>query len=369
MSINTNSAINNIRTFAGSVGKTARRLNRIAIRELKSDNVSYTFPKATAEDLKRLTSKKIEDTYKRVKWTNPKDGKVYHILEEGRSKKGIDVRILSSEGEFIKNAQLQPKTVVIFDQFKNLCGLRNMLRLRFPKYPAHGEIVETYLRRANPFVTVEHLEHKKNIFEMIKYRGQLPQTLTNKRFAELDEQISKGRKVDYISISEVSVCDIGELSHKTGKEQKDAINESVFNGILEPMKRLFSSITQKGTRIFASASNEAEVPKQKVNTMLAIDGVEGVGSLIKRGSQARIASDSASRNSTFTQHYEARNFHGRVVEENGQILGINITGQPGAELPYNEKNKTLLRDIGGTSFSTPIRVGKIALNDMMEGIL
>ena len=39
-------------------------------------------------------------------------------------KKGINIRILSSEGEFIKNATLEPKTIVIFDQFKNLGGIR-----------------------------------------------------------------------------------------------------------------------------------------------------------------------------------------------------------------------------------------------------
>ena len=58
-----------------------------------------------------------------------------------------------------------------------------------------------------------------------------------------------------------------------------------------------------------------------------------------------------------------------LSEENGKKIGINITGLPGTDLPYNKKKKHLLRFIQGTSYSTPIRVGKIALNDMMEGII
>ena len=364
-----NLSINKFRTidvFANKAGKTARRLNQLAIKELKSEKIEYTYPKATVEDLKRLTSKKIEDTYKRVTWTNPNDGKVYHILEEGRNKEGINVRILSSEGEFIKNAILKPKTIVIFDQFKNMGGLRSLLKFKRDTYPSHGEIVETYLRRTNPFATIKRLEHKKNIFEQIKYRGTLPVSLTEKRFEELNKQLNKGKKADYISMSEVAVCDIGDFSRTSGNMQKVAIESNIIQKDFLNLSKIFKSIINKGSRIFMSASNELENPKQKVNAFLAIDGIEGVGSLARNG---KIARDSASRNSIFTQHYEQRSFQGEIVEENGEILGINITGKPGAELPYNKKYKHLLRDIAGTSYSTPIRVGKISLNDMMKGIL
>ncbi len=364
-----NISVNNIKTidtFTTKAGKIARRLNQLAIKELKSEAIEYTYPKATAKDLKLLTSKRLEDTYKKVSWTNPKDGKVYHILEEGRSKKGINVRILASDGEFIKNATLKPKTIVIFDQFKNLGSLRSLLKFKLNKTPNHGEIVETYLKRTNPFANIERVNHKKNLLEMIKYRGQLPIDLTEKRFQELDKTIKNGHNIDYISISEVAMCDIGELSHSKGIEQKEAIQDSILKGELSPLTNIFKSIINKGTKIFMSASNEPKNPSQKVNAFLAIDGVEGVGGLARNG---KIAKDSASRKSIFTPHYEQRTFQGKLVEENGEILGINITGKPGAELPYNKKYKHLLRIIGGTSYSTPIRVGKLSLNDMMEGIL
>lgn len=368
MSISVNNHAS-VKIFANSVGKMARKLNKQALRELAADKIVYTFPKATAEDLQRLTSKTLEDSYKRVRWVNPKDGKVYFILENGRSKKGISVRILSSEGEFIKNARLKPKTIVIFDQFKNLGWARNLLKGKFAQISSHGEIVETFLRRTNPFATIEHIEHKQNIFELLKYRGQLPQKLMNKRFAKLKKQIEKGHNVDYISISEVSVGDIGNLCKKQGHIQKSIIQQNVFKGPLADLKEIFSSIIKKGTRIFTSASNEPVNPQQKVNVMLAIDGVEGVGAIVKNPKGVRIAPDSASRNSIFTQHYEQKNYHGRIVEENGKILGINITGQPGVDVPYNKKNQSLLREISGTSFATPVRVAKIALNDMMKDIL
>ena len=363
-----NLSVNNITPitrFSTEIGKTARRLNQLAIRDLKSEKIEYTFPKATAEDLKRLTSKKMEDTYKRVTWTNPKDGKVYHILEEGRNKEGVNVRILSSEGEFIKNATLKPKTIVLFDQFKNISGLRNLLKFRFRKNAAHGEIVETFLKRANPFANIERLNHKKNLYELIKYRGRLPQSLVDKRFEELNKSMAKGHKVDYISMTESNDYEFEELAAKSGSIRKKIIQDEFLDKEYLPITKTIRSILKKGCRFFATAGNEQN-PKQCVSIYLAIDGVEGVGSLAGKG---KIAWDSASRNSIFTQHYEQRSFQGHLVRENGKILGINITGQPGVELPYKKKYEYLLRGIGGTSYSTPTRVGKVSLNDMMEGIL
>ena len=187
-----------------------------------------------------------------------------------------------------------------------------------------------------------------------------------KRFEELNKEMKNGKKVDYISMSEVAVCDIGDLSNTNGNMQKVAIESNIIEKDFKSLAQTFKSIIHKGSRIFMSASNEPINPKQKVNAFLAIDGVEGVGGLARNG---KIATDSASRNAIFTQHYEQRTFQGTIVEENGEILGINITGKQGAELPYNKKYQHLLRPIGGTSYSTPIRVGKISLNDMMKGIL
>lgn len=368
MSLSLNGTADITKVFVGKIGRTARALNKVVVKELSRDKLEYSFPKATTEDLRRLTSKKIEDSYKRARWVNPKDGKVYHLLEEGRSKDGVNVRILSSEGEFVKNALLPNKTIVIFDQFKSLGVLKNLFKFKFHNNLSHGEIVETYLRRTNPFATIKRLGHKKNVFEMIKYKGDLPTKLMDKRFKELEKQIQNGENIDYISISEATMCNIGDFSKHNGEKQKRIIDK-MFSGIMFATKNILNRISKNGTRIFVSAGNEANKTKEKVNYLLAIDGVEGVGSLTKLGNKVIVAPNSASRNSVFTQHYEQRTFQGKLVKENDKIIGINITGQSGTDLPYNKKNKQLLRPITGTSYSTPIRVGKVSLNDMMEGIL
>ena len=79
----------------------ARKLNQIAIKQAKQP-ISTTFSKATADDLRRLTSETFEDSFSRVRWTNPRDGKVYYLLKQSETGDGnILVRILDHEGAFI----------------------------------------------------------------------------------------------------------------------------------------------------------------------------------------------------------------------------------------------------------------------------
>lgn len=338
--------------FATEAGKVARSLNRIAMRTCKADKMGYTFPKATPEDFARLTSKKIEDSYKRVTWTNPEDNKVYHILEEGRKEGKVQVRILNSEGEFVKNAELEPKNIVIFDNFFS------------PRGVTHGEMMETFIKRFNPFANIERLEHKKGIIENIRYHGQLPMGLELKRFRELEGQIEKGKKVDYISVSETHLVDIADVAKSNGSVQQEYVAQSPYIREIEPVyKRIMSS----GTRIIEAAGNEMNFAKEVASDRLAIEGVEGVGSLRGR----RIASDSCSRNSVFTQHYEQRNYSAKLVtDESGKAIGINVTGQSGVDMPLTWKTKKLAgRKFGGTSYAVPVRVAKLALNDMMRGII
>ena len=329
--------------FADNIKKITGQLNKIAVREMKCEKLEYTFSKATPEDLRRLTSKSIKDSYKRVTWTNPKDNKVYHILEEGRKNGKVQVRILDKDGDFIKNAELEPKTIMIFDNFFS------------PRGFTHGEMMETFVKRFNPFANVERLEHKKGLFEAIKYRGELPLHLELKRFKELAQKMDKGKKVDYISISEATLVRPEEsLMNKSGKEQQKCIAHSTD---LIELRPVFEKILSKGTRILESAGNNSKYPAEFVNDRLAIEGVEGVGSLVN----GKIAKDSCSRNSVFTQHYEQRTFHATVTKDNNGKIVV---------MPVTWKNKHLAgRNVGGTSYSTPIRVAKLALNDMMEGIL
>ena len=337
--------------FTSARGQVTRALNRIAINANKSERMVYTYSKATPTDLARLTSKKLEDSYKRVTWTNPKDNKVYHILEESREQGKVQVRILDKDGAFVKNAELEPKTIVIFDNFFSPRGL------------THGELMETFAKRFNPFANVERLEHKKGLIENIKYRGQLPAHLETKRFSELLDKMENGKKVDYISVSEVNLVDAEDVAGKAGTIQKEYVAQSPYILNIRP---IFEKIIAKGTRILEASGNEKNCAKVVVSDRLAIDGVEGCGSL----RAGKVAGDSCSRNSIFTQHYEARDYFPRLIkDESGKILGVNITGLEGTDLPLNRKTKRLPNILGGTSYATPIRTAKLALNDMMEGIL
>lgn len=338
--------------FDTQIGKLTRELNKIAVRAQKADKLVYTYPKATPEDLARLTSKKIEDSYKRVTWTNPEDKKVYHILETGRENGKVQVRILDREGAFIKNAELEPKTIVVFDNFYS------------PRGFTHGEMMETFVKRFNPFAKVERLEHKKGLWEMVRFRGQNPMDLETKRFSELAKQMEKGKKVDYISVSESHLVDIEDVAGKPGKVQKEYVALSPYNRDIEPV---FKKITSGGTRIFEAAGNDADFAKVVVSDRLAIDGVEGVGAL----TNGAVSKSSCSRNSVFTQHYEQRAYSAvPVQDEKGRVTGVNITGLEGTDLPLTWKTKKLLgRNFGGTSYAVPVRVAKIALNDMMKGII
>lgn len=339
--------------FATPNGKITRALNKLAIDSTRNlaDGMTYTFLKATPADLQRLTSKSIKDSYKRVTWTNPKDSKVYHLLEEGRNNGKVQVRILDKDGAFVKNAELEPKTIVIFDNFFS------------PRSVTHGELMETFIKRFNPFANVERLEHKKGLIENIRYKGQLPYELEEKRFNELLTQMENGKKVDYISSSVISVFNMEKLAGKSGEVQQQYLS---YSPSLLKIRPIFEKILAKGTRILEASGNDTKNAKTVVSDRLAIKGVEGVGSL----REGKVAFDSCSRNSIFTQHYEQRDYFPRLSKDkNGKILGLNVTGLSGTDLPLNWRTKKIREHIGGTSYATPVRTAKLALNDMMEGIL
>ncbi len=338
--------------FSSVAKKTAQRMNKLAINASKSaDSMSYTYSKATPEDFARLTSKNIKDSYKRVTWTNPEDGKVYHILEEGRNKGKVQVRILDKDGAFIKNAEITPKTIVIFDTFYS------------PRGVTHGEMMETFVKRFNPFANVERLEHKKGLYELIKYRGELPMELETKRFKELADKMDKGKQVDYISVSESNLLNCLQLVGKTGEQQRAILSTSPA---LKDIRPIFERIMSKGTRIFEAAGNDARFSKVKTSDRLAIEGVEGVGSLVN----GKIAKESCSRNSVFTQHYERHSYRPHLVkDENDKIIGVNVTGLSGTDLPLTRKTRKIAPQVNGTSYAVPVRTAKIALNDMLKDVI
>ncbi len=393
----------------------ARRMNSIAARQSKSPVVT-TYSKATPQDLERLMSETIKDSYSRVEWTNPKDGKVYNLLKQGNTGDGkVLVRILDSKGAFVKEAVLKQKEVCIVDVAENI----NSIPLEIL---THGKAVLAYAKRFNPFASYKTIDVTSNF-------GSVSDFKMIDAFDSIIKTINDGEKLDYISISIAAEKRLGD---KNLSEIIKIINDKIKCIVGKKSK----------IRVLFGAGNSGST---SYNAYLA-NGAEGVGALNKSG---KVAEYSASRNSSLTQHYEIGEYSLKVTP-----FGINITGKKGTDIPFpngvcftntkkgnealklideyheclpqiaklekeyrkaercdnfdllktiDEKIKTTYkrRDelesqidrilseflpdksvhssfyeltekgkiIEGTSFATPIRTAKLALNDMMAGIL
>lgn len=266
----------------------ARQMNRIAVHRLKEGTVARTYPKANIQDLKRLTSETIEDSYSRVEWINPKDGKVYNLLKQGETKDGkVIIRILDEDGAFIKEAEFSPKKIMIYDTSGN--------NIDFGKYyeeMSHGETVKRFAQRANPFadiefVNIDHLREKNTIFNRYQNLGD---ELNN-----LHKSILKGNKVDYISLSiglDPKIIPPQGLLEKAGKSLQE------YKATVDSFPTSQFIKYHPNVRILQAASNGG---KDVISPDLMFKSVEGVGALDRNG---KVAAFSASRSSILTQHYE-----------------------------------------------------------------
>ena len=407
--------------FSSIEMQTAQKMNKIALRQAKT-GIQRTFTKATPEDYARLTSTRIKDTYARAEWTNPKDGKVYHLLKEYVTKNGkIKVRILDSEGAFIKEAELTPKIIAIPDIYNvesKYFGL------------AHGDIVTTFAKRHNPFA------------RYIPFDVSLTKLHNQTELREIVEYVNKGNRIDYISGS------IGRFITGKGHKIKEfTLNEQVRT--LKPELFDYEDLSGKGIRILIGSGNaktEEELAEGINNLILSCQPkAEGVGSISPK--TGKLSEFSGSKSSELTQHYEVGEVTPTLTRH-----GINITGLPGTDIKYpnnrlkelsqnpligkpvdkvkalqakiearikelerakmelfsqklpfpelmekskqidqaiqinmqrkkklldysfqliqrNGKYEVALPEITGTSIAAPTRVAKIALNDMMEGII
>lgn len=380
--------------FCTAEMKQAREMNKIASRQIKSP-ITSNFSKATAEDLRRLTSTSIEDSYSRVQWTNPKDGKIYNLLKQGETEDGkILVRILDQDGAFVKETTIMPKEIAILDNNYGsafeLPEFLDMTGLKKEKLPtelgelSHAKAVEIFAKRSNPFA-------RYTIFETGCYSGS--SRIDNDKVISHLKNLQQGKKYDYINCSMGSeTFDITETC------------EPIYKKVCEEVDKLTSL---RGSRVlFASGNSDGGIFRRKaVNRfLLNSNTAEGVGSLDKRG----VISDfSSSKNSKFCQHYEQGEF---LITQTSN--GINITGQSGTDIVFSEKNPFVGMKLGdileacnekpelwkymqklgfenggecmddiaysvfpkgmrldGTSYATPIRTAKLALNDIMDGIL
>ena len=147
--------------FISEEMQTARKMNKAVIQELKKP-VDRTFPKATAEDLKRLTDTTFEISTRRTVYTNPRDNKVYHLLSEGKTDNGLArIRILDSEGAFVKTVEVKPQKIVIMDDFASQSPLGASYSNQYIEL-SHGDLVHLVARKTNPFANFEIIDIAKD---------------------------------------------------------------------------------------------------------------------------------------------------------------------------------------------------------------
>lgn len=274
----------------------ARTLNKVAIKGAKAPKV-FTYPKAPPQDLKRLTSNTLKDSYSRVTWTNPKDGKIYHILKESELPDGnIAIRILNEDGSFLKNASIKPEKIIVIDDFEqNKMSIYGI---------SHGEIVTTFLRRNNPFAQIETIN--TGLVDTMNPEFIEP-------FKQILQRIKSGEKIDYISCSKGAIC------YSTGKDMRGKF----------PQFQPITDVADSGTRVLFASGNSIDNPTGTANQMLLLaDKIEGVGSLSPQ--THKLSKFSSSRNSFFTQHYEVGEHYIRPTE-----YGANITGLQGTDIVIN----------------------------------
>lgn len=302
----------NLDRFSSVEMKQARNMNKIVVSQVRKP-LLLQYLKASKEDLARLTSNSVEDSYSRVMWTNPKDGKVYNLLKQCDTPEGnVVVRILDQEGGFVKEAVLQPKTILIPDVYKNIDDFDL----------AHGELVEICAKRNNPFARYIRFEFDT------KGKGE---GLVNK----LKEIQMSGEKIDYISMSLANSVEVKSNKNLLFYHVNRALRGSAPN--ISNLIDSLCDLVRKKTRIFFASSNDGKSFFN--NFIVQVKGSEGVGSL--SANKGKVSAFSSSRNSYFTQHYEVGELTRKCVYKDGKLYGFNITGRPGCDITV-EQYKTMI---------------------------
>ncbi len=300
--------------FCSEEMNQARKMNKIATNQIKT-SAQKSYSKASAEDLKRLTSETIEDSYSRVQWTNPKDNKIYNLLKQGTTEDGnVLIRILDEEGKFLKEATIKPKEIAIIDNsYGSAFELPYYLdEINMPKELnelSHAKAVEIFAKRNNPFA-------KYTIFETGVQKGSTD--IDGNKLINHIKNLQQGKKYDYVN------CSLGSETDDITEASKP-----IFKKIGEEIDKLHST---RGSRVFfASGNSDGGAFHRKTTNRYLINSntAEGVGSLNRQG---RISNFSSSRNSKFCQHYEQGEF---LITQKSD--GINITGQPGTDIVFSEK--------------------------------
>lgn len=332
--------------FMSKEMREARNMNSLVLKDIKRLKRVYKhFKDASPEDLTRLTDKSFEASFLRVKWVNPKDGKVYHLLNNGRTDDGLQiVRILNSDGGFVKEAALNKKKIIVFELQSDvfISNINNI---------SHAELMTLFVKRYNPFADIKLYYWKDNL------------KISKEMLQELDKDTA-AISCAFSSYSYISPKNLIKrwFNKFFNKRTKVSEPETLKEELAKVSKQLGADLSgiPPHIRVFMSAGNAGKnvynIYHNSSNT------IEGVGSLSSSG---KIADYSASRNSYFTQHYERGEFCITRYKE-----GLSFTGTDDIDIPVKSDEIMIYHEpLDGTSLSVSIRAAKAVLNEMMEGVL
>lgn len=322
--------------FSSPEMQQARSMNVISKMDLYKEFSNKIPPKAIDKDIDRLILTDYDSSHNRAVWVSPKTKTPYYLLKEDESKRGIDIRVLNKDGEFLKNITTQPKRVILGDLIEGDNCITEIFGMDF----CHSDFMDIVARRYNPFAKYEIVKLKDD-YELLELANKI--------------------KPDTSCVELSYVIEANAPLNKKGKDIEKEFIQTLCEIAPEERKYLngLKSLSSK-TRVLMSSGNDGG---NKLNTLLLKTGFEGVGGLNKLGMVDNL---SGSRSSYFTQHYEPFCYDIITTKE-----GINLSGLRGTDVEiYHEKPVgRFLYTLRGTSFSAPVRASKIALNDMVSTMI
>lgn len=404
--------------FSSVEMQQARIMNKIAIHQIRSPFVRK-YSKATKQDLARLTSQTIEASYSRAEWINPKDGKIYNLLKQGETKDGkIIIRILDNEGAFIKEAQIKPKTILIPDNYSEQTDIFGL---------THGDLTLTYAKKNNPFAKYVKIPIQKTDldsgkeFDIIKQyceqgnsadyiscsygikvhsneKLNLPDNLKAglesyqcydkiagyRRILFSAGNGSSGNQYNDIAVTANKyLCEnqkiegVGSLSHGIGKIADFSMSRNSSLTQHYELGEFYPRLTKYGINITECPGTDFPFPNSKLEHLsqnpLLGKSVKKVQQLIKKIDN-RILDLEKENYLLFKQKKSIM----AILKEKSNIdtqikkyrqIKKNILSHTNILVNVNGKYNYSFQTITGTSFSTPVRTAKLALNDMMEGVI
>ena len=312
--------------FKTEKGQKIRAMNLAALNGI-GKGMTETPKAACKEDAKLIASNAANMVNKWISWIDPNSGQIYTIIKKGDNPDGTKlVRILNKAGEVVTETNIAPKKIVVLDDFQNSlpCSIGEVAG-------THGAIITKFIERNNPIADIEAINctNKTETIEALK---------------EILKRIQDGETIDALNCSFGDETNLTKAyrgllrskvphskeiiaSYSASKKIIDSLQEySGTNSSIEKIneqRKLIEEIISSGTEVVFAAGNKK---KEKLSLFSGIEGCTIVGAL---SGDAKIADYSASR--AFTPHFEIG-----AVTLKATADGVNITGQKGADISYND---------------------------------